>query len=782
MLILGLCLPFTSQIKAVQAEDAPSGQEQTTAAEPSAQETTPQEQNLTVRDIRVQGNQIIGTNTILNKMSLRKGVQLSQEAVNEDIKRLYGTGFFRDIRFDVEPYTDGIDLIVVVDEKPVVKEILIDGNQTFDDRKLRKDIDLLEGQIVDERLVVEGVRKIEARYLNKGFRFVKVSYNVQVNDFTKEATVLVHVNEGESYRIKEVKFSGVKAFSERQLRKLLRTKKKSAWNPFQRGVFKEDEFQDDLERVSVFYQDEGYLDAKVSSDFEYDEASNRIVITILAEEGARYQAGSVQFEGNQLFPESDIWERLKMLPSTTYSQRNLALDIDAIRKLYFAHGYLDVRVTPQVEFHRGESKADVKYAIKEGDLYFVDKVKIRGNTKTKDIVIRRELRIKPGERFDGDLLELSKQRLENLGFFEDVTYDTEPGSAPNRKDVVFRVKEKQTGELSFGAGFSSIDQFIGFAEIAQRNFDLLNWPRFTGAGQNIALSGRIGSISRNIEFSFLEPYIFNRNVSFGLEAYNRDFERRNLDFDHERRGVGFTIAKALNDFVKIGTGYTLERVKVTDIQDSASSLVFESEGSDILSRLKIFITRDTRDSVFNPTKGSVMGFSAELIGTFLGGDADFTILQANATKYWRIGETGVLEWRNRLAMSEGFRSTDNVPIYDRFFAGGLGTVRGYNFRRVSPKDDNRPIGGEFLAITNIEYTFPLPVIENFKGAFFIDIAQITRDASKPFEGRDLVASIGPGVKIKTPLGPIALYYGLPILHRDTEDKNGRFEFSLSRSF
>ncbi len=751
-------------------------------ADPQTAQPAPQPaQNLTVLSVNVRGNQVVSTNTVLNKIITREGQTLSQEAINEDIKRLYATGFFRDIRFDVDPQQSGVNVILVVDEKPVVKKITIQGAKAFKEDKLRKEINILEGQILDEKFVVEGVQKIEQRYLNKGFRFAKVTYEINVNEASKEAIVTIRIDEGQTYLVRKVSFSGNQTFPSRQLRKIMRTKIRNLWM-LRKGVFKEDVFNDDLDRLSLFHQDEGFLDVKVAPDFEYDEGKNRMHVSIIIEEGPRYTTGDVKFQGNKLFADSDIWQRMTMLPGTVYSQRNLANDIDSIRKFYYSKGYMDARVIPETKLNRGTTKVDAIYTITEGDLYFVDKVKIRGNNKTKDIVIRRELRVYPGERFDLEKLEKSKERLTNLGYFEEITYDTEPSTTPNRKDIVFRVKEKQTGELSFGAGFSSVDQFIGFAEIAQRNFDLTNWPRFTGGGQSVSLRGRLGSISRNVEFNFTEPYLFNSKYSFSLDAYNTRFENRNVDFSHDRLGAGVTFGRRLNDRVAVGTGYTLENVEVDDIADSAAQIIKDFAGDNLLSRARVFVTRDTRNNVYNPTKGSFARAVAELVGTFLGGDHDYYILQAGGTKYWTVFKKSVIEWRNQFAAAGGISSTEDVPIFDRFFAGGLGTIRGYNYRRVSPKENNRPIGGETLFITSIEYTFPIPILDNFKGAVFIDAGQVSSESFDFFGSDDFVVSIGPGVKINTPIGPIAFYYGLPILNRDTEDENGRFEFSLSRSF
>ena len=746
----------------------------------SEQQNQPAEKKLKVVRIDVHGNQAINTSTILNNMKTRVGVELNQQMVNEDIKRLYGTGFFQDVRIDLEEAVDGMRLIVVVDEKPIVRYIVIEGHHILKERDVRKDLGVIEGQVLDEFSIKQGINKIKDRYANKGFRFVKVSYQIAMDRATKEATISITIDEGTKFRVGEVRFQGAKSFKERRIRKLMRTKPRNIVL-LRFGVFRDEKFKDDIDRIVAFYQSQGFLDVKVTYDFDYDQAKAKIAIKIQIEEGKRYQAGRVEIKGVQIIPESEVWQRLSILPGTTYSQQGLAQDIQNVREYYFRYGYMNVQVVPEVNLNRDTGKVDIAYQVNEGDLYFIEKVKIRGNTKTKDVVIRRELRVRPGDKFDGDAVDRSKQRLENLGFFEEVSYDTEPASAPNRRDIVFKVKEKRTGELSFGAGISSIDQFIGFAEIAQRNFDLLNWPRFTGGGQNISLRGRWGTITRDFAFSFEEPYLFNKPISFGLDVYDIRNENRNVDFVEERMGIGPTFSKAFTEFIRAGLGYKFERVKLSDISSDASPDVLLFSGANLLSRLKAFMSRDTRDNVYFPTKGWVAGLSGELIGTFLGGDQDYYIFQANSTKYWSFkGGKHVIEWRVRGGVADDLGS-EKVPVFDRFFAGGLGTVRGYNYKRVGPIEGGDAVGGNTMVIVNLEYTFPIPYLENFKGAVFVDVGDVEKKSYRVDFGEFRV-SIGPGIKINTPLGPIAFYYGLPIVNRDTKNRNGRFEFSLSRSF
>ena len=731
-----------------------------------------------ILEVRVRGNQIISTGTILNQMKSKKGGRLLQQDVNEDIKRLYKTGYFRDIRAEVEEEPEGYRLIVAVDEKPIVRQIVIDGFSTFKESDLRKELKILEGQILDERVLKEGVDAIRKKYRSKGYKFVEIESESDVNEKTKEATILVHILEGEKYKIKEVILEGVQAFKQRKIRKLMKTKK-DTW--ITSGVFNEEKFQKDLDRIQLYYQQEGYLDAKVSPKFEYDQQNRKIRIIVQVEEGKHYVTGEIKINGAELFPESEIWQSLEMLPGTTYSQYYLASDMDRIRKYYFERGYVDARIVPDVKLNRDTGKVDVAYQIHEGDLYFVDKVVVRGNTKTKDIVIRRELRIRPGDRIDGERIQKSLQRLENLDFFEEVTYDMEPGSASNRKDLIFRVKEKRTGELSFGGGISSIDAFVGFGELSQKNFDLLRFPRFTGGGQKLSIRARVGTISQNYELSFTEPYLFGKKISFGLDGYNTRRDNKNVDFDEDRLGFGLTLSKAFTDVFRLGTGYTLERVNLDNISDDAAQVVRDFSGSTVLSRFRLFQNWDTRDNVFNPTKGLLLSFQEELVGSFLGGDETFYTLQTNYTQYWTLFKKHVIEFRFRLGTTQEFSGSDTVPVFDRFFAGGLGTVRGFNYRRVGPIEGGDAVGGKTLAIVNLEYTFPLPYIDIIKGAAFVDVGQVDEDSYRIGFG-DFAVSVGPGIKVKTPIGPLAFYYGLPIANKDTEDRNGRIEFSLSHGF
>ncbi|MBI4972042.1 MAG: outer membrane protein assembly factor BamA [Candidatus Omnitrophica bacterium] len=745
---------------------------QTVSAAAPAQSASVPEQTV-VRKVEIRGNRVVSTNAVINKLKTKVGHPLLQEVVNEDVKRLYATGFFQDVRVDVQPQPDGLAVTIVVDEKPIIKRIIIEGFKTLKEDAIRKDLGLVEGQILDEKAVKETVNKIQNKYIQKGFRFAEVKSDVDVNQETKDAVLYILIDEGGKYKIKNVKFSGNKTFPPKRLARLVKTKPEFIFL-LRKGVFDEEKFQEDIDRVHAFYQAEGFLDAQVAPEYEYDRKNQKIFITIKVEENSRYYTGDVKIKGNVLFPESEIWENLAMLPGFVFSQAHMTQDVEAIRKYYYKQGYIGVQITPDVVLNPDTKKVDVVYSIVEGDLFFIDKIKIRGNTKTKDIVIRRELRAHPGERFDGDKLDRSKQRLDNLGFFSEVMYDTEEGSAPNRRNLIFNVKEKQTGELSFGAGISSIDKFVGFAEISQKNFDWLNFPTFTGAGESLSIRGRLGQITRDLDISFVEPYFLGKNLSLGLDGYNVKRDKNNTNFDETRTGISISFAKALSEYIKAGIGLTGEQVKLSDVPSTAGPDVLAFKGNTNLGRVKFTISRDSRDSIFNPGHGSVIAGTAE----FIGGDETYYNGQLSFSKYLTFFKKQILEVKTRLGVTDTIGG-DKVPVFDRFYAGGLGTVRGYGPRKIGPQQNGGAVGGDSLFVLNLEYT--VPIIESFKGAVFMDFGNVASGAYA-LDGGEFAVSIGPGLKINTPIGPVALYYGFPVMNPDEENKNGRFEFSFSRGF
>lgn len=730
-----------------------------------------------ITDVLVKGNKIVSQEMILSKVKTRIGAEFDEGVLNQDIKRLYAAGYFTDVEVELADYEEGLRVTFVVEEKPKLVNIIIEGASALKEPQIEAEVFSRVGSILDRKKLKEDANRIRRLYESKGYHLAKVEYEVDVDPETKEATAHILIEEGPSTRIKGIYISGNRTFPDKQILKLIKTRRDTL---FTSGFFKEDTFDEDLERIRAFYRNAGFADVKVDYELKYGPERQRMYITLYIDEGKRYLAGSIGIAGYVLFPEEDIRKSLKMREGDVFSQYNLRQDMVRIQRFYFERGYISAEVEAETALNEATHAVDVVYNIVENELAYVDKVRVRGNTKTKDEVIRRELRIVPGEPFHGGKLQRSKERLYNLGYFEEVTYDIEPGVSPDRKELVITVKETKTGEFSFGAGYSSLDQFVGFVQITQKNFDLFNFPAFTGGGQSLGLRAEFGTVRQNFDLSFTEPWLFGRPLLFGVDGYNRTYELD--DYDEERRGGDIRLGKDLTEYVRANLMYKLEDVEVFDIADEASSDVWDEEGTSRKSSLTLGLTCDTRDSIFSPTRGTVLNWTGEYAGGALGGDKDFYKMRGLISAYFTPIERLTLELKLRAGVTEEFDDSTTVPLYERFYAGGATTIRGYDERMVGPIDPEsaEPIGGKTMLIGNIEFTFP--IIEVIKGAVFYDIGNVWYD-SYDFDLDDLSSGAGVGIRIKTPIGPVRLDYGYGLDYRDTDkDQNGMFYFSISRGF
>lgn len=738
--------------------------------------------NKLVKAVDVTGNKAISTSAIMAKIKTRVGQPYYPQAGRDDIKRLYETGYFSDISLDVEDFEGGLKVVFKVQERPVIEEIKISGNRVLSRYKLIQKMKTKVGQYLSLAVLKEDLGAIKQEYELKGMPDVSVTHELSTDEKTNKVKVLIMIKEGKKIKIKKIYVDGNLHFSDARILSLIKTR--SAWL-FNSGLFKEDQFNDDLERIKAFYLKNGYLDVSVDYRIDYDKNKN-IYLRIIISEGHPYTTGTITILGNEKFPTEDIEKSLKAcLEGGTFSYEFLQEDVANIQGFYFGKGYIFAQVRESASLDPLTGKVDITYKITEGTEAFVERIEIRGNMKTQDKVIRRELRIKPGERFDGDKLKRTKERLYNLGFFEDVNYDTDPGSEPNKRNLIVDVKEAKTGSFSFGGGYSSIDQFVGFAEIEQKNFDWQNWKTFTGAGQDLKLRAEMGSVRNNFEMSFTEPWMFDHPIAFGFDLYRREHDKNEdvgYGYREVRTGGDLRLSKEFSEYIRGGLVYRLEEVEISDVASSATADLKDEEGKNLISSMEFTLTRDTTDNIFNPSRGLVLSGSYELAGGPLGGDKDFNKLFGLGRYYVPVFGKGVLEFQLRAGVAMPFQGENKVPIYERFYAGGAETIRGYEERSVGPVDPvtSDPIGGESLIVANIEYTFPL--LEFVKGALFIDSGNVWSKASE-FGTGGFKTGVGFGVRIKTPVGPLKLDYGIPLNKQPgKENRQGRFHFSMSHGF
>lgn len=738
----------------------------------------------TVESVSFQGNKIVSNATMISKIKIRTEDIYNENIINEDIKSLYATGFFDTVEV-VKDYPKDIAsgkvvVIFKVKEKPVLKKVLFQGNRFLRTSQIEKVIELKEGIFIDEYKLNEIVRKIKDLYTKKGFSQAIVTYKITKLENEEGVDVLFIIDEQTILKIRGIKIIGNNTFSANRIVRLMKSRK--AWL-LNSGIFKEEAFQDDIDRVKDFYRSNGFTDVKVDSQVKFESKGVYLYITV--EEGKRYYIGKITIEGNKEVPLVDLEKVLTLKEGAVFSEQGVYNESLSLREVYVDKGFIFSQVDPISSLNEQTGKIDVSYQIVENDIAYVEGIEIKGNLKTKDEVIRREMRVYPGERYDGKKVKRSKQKLENLGYFEEIRVGAEPGSEPNKVNLVLDVKEAKTGYVSFGGGYSSIDEFVGFVEVRQRNFDYNNWSTFTGGGQDLSLTANIGTLTSRYQLSFTNPWIFDRPISLGIDGYRKGHSKdEGVGYAYEEQVTGgdLRLGREFTEDLSGTAAYRFDRVKISDVASDASQELKDEAGINNLSSTEFNLNYDTRNNVFSPSKGVIFTNNAQVTGGPWGGSKDFWKYSTRFSVYFPLIRSSVIEFKIRGGIASKFSDTQKVPIYERFFAGGADSIRGYKERIIGPLDaiTNNPIGGNTLFLGNVEYTYP--IADFLKLATFFDTGNVWWKTSD-FFSKSLKSSVGLGIRVKTPIGPVSLDYGWPLDKEPGSNKQkGRFHFNVSRGF
>ncbi|MAE31441.1 MAG: outer membrane protein assembly factor BamA [Verrucomicrobiales bacterium] len=668
---------------------------------------------------------------------LKQGDTYSRKASDDDIHNLRNTGFFENVYVTEKQVAGGFEITYTLVGKPVVTEILFEGNsggRKFREGKLRKKIRSRTGETLSRPRIFADTRALLKEYQKGGYQQATVDYEVRHDEALGQATVVFQIEPGPKVKIDDIVFANALAFSQRELRKVLKTRRKwfMSWLTGS-GKFETDQWEEDLERLTQFYQDEGYIDFEVREIDFSDPSDGGMVIRLDLYEGYRYQVGSVAFEGNTLFTDDQIRRGVQvieraviplMLEGAIFTPTGFNEDRDAIRDFYEAHGYLDtiVRTTRVPNTDRGT--IDLVYTIQEGELSYVEKVEIRGNTRTRDKVVRRELAISPGEVFDMVRVELSKRRLQGTTLFDSVETQVEKiPELPNRRNLIIGVEEGRTGRFLMGFGYSSIEAMFAQVGFVQGNFDLFNPPFFTGGGQKFRLNVTAGTRRQDYQITFEEPWFLDQKKRVSVDLYHREIQYFSRYFEQRQTGTRLGYSQRIfNDRISAGGNYTIESIGIHDrsyfsdmlsehdmlinglakgYPDGLSANPFdwtydtdriqEGELSELnhnrlVSKLGLFLSHETLNNALLPSGGHLTRVNAEIAGGPFGGDTEMYRLEINSAHYFRgFGEGHILEVYGELGVVDTFGDSRRVPYFDRFFLGGGRTLRGHDYRDIGPR-------------------------------------------------------------------------------------------------
>ena len=728
-----------------------------------------------ITDISIQymGAESVDRSAIMAQIRSKAGSELDAQIVEEDIKNLYSSGLVESVRVLTEPSGDGSKVIFLVQTRATLGEISFIGN-SISSSKLRKDTELEIGDSFDDSSLEKARVSLEATYKKKGYSNVGITYKVDGAQRPGFSRVTFVIDEGALERLKKVKFYGNESFSDKVLSAQMMVKAGRAYNPFKKNLgIDSAELEEDIIRIEEFYRDNGYLNARVS-DVQREPDGDKVNLIIQVTEGKKFTINKVSVSGIKAISVSDVLPLLAMKNGKVYSSKGIQSDLSGLRKYYADNGYSNVRVSPRID-SASETTVNIEYSVSEGVQSTVELINISGNDQTLDKVIRRELAIAPGDVFSETRLDVSRNRLMGLGFFDGVSITQSDSATPDHTDVNIEVREKSTGTINFGAGFSSIDNLVGFMDIVQTNFRLFGKPH-RGGGEKIRLGVSYGSRRKDLQFDYTQPWLFDKKLAFSTGLYYRDLLYLSDKYDQTIAGGYMSLRKPLGEYTSLSFKGSLENYEI-DVDDDSSDTLKKEEGDYNRALFAANYVLDTRDSQYLTRRGHRLSLGTD----FSVGDVQTYGVQLSGSKYF------LLPFDTIFSVSGQYRSVDgsgDIPIFEREFLGGASSLRGYEYREASSAllrdEQGEPLGGKTAAYFTAEYSFPLLNLKKFRGHIFYD-GGILSDQSWDFGG-EYLSDFGVGLDLFLPMGPIRLDIAWPLSTDEWVDDKARFQFNMGYNF
>jgi len=766
----------------------------------------------TVADVRVEGNRRVEVDAVKAAVSQKKGKPFDRKAVASDVRALMKLGFFSDVVVEVQQTPPGPVLVYRVTERPTVREARITGNDELSKDDLKDAMELKPFAILDLAAVKKDVKSIKEKYVEKGYFLAEVSYRLEEKPDNQVDVVYV-VDERAKVQVKAVEFVGNRKVPDDQILPYLQTRPGGYLSALTKmGTFRQDALDHDLQAVQAVYLDKGYVNAKVGRPTVAISPDKRFIwVTIPVDEGEQFRVRKVEFTGQLLEQERILRRILKARTGRIFSRSEVQHDMFAIGDVYRDLGYAYVNVSPLTDADPGKREVDLAYEIEPGQKVRFERIEIIGNDKTRDKVVRRELRIQEGELFSGTALAASKQRVNALGFFETVEITTKPGSGDDKIVAIVEVKERATGTFQVGAGFSSYENFILTGQISQNNF--------FGWGQTLSLQVQWSSVRQLGQIQFVEPYFLDTRWTFAFDLYATEgiyttFTRRaiggSVTWGYELSGLApyWRFARQLEDMRLFAT-YTNERVRVT-AGSTGGAVVPDRFKSGTTSAVRLSLQWDKRDNRLFPTAGFYTSISAELAPPFLApesvfGEVNLFTRYLADLRYYRPIWRGLV-FRSKLGTGwiKDWDANHRVPISELFYVGGINSVRGYRYLSISP---TRPVpassdpaaptvrfatGGDKQVVINLELEFPLFSKVGVRGVVFADGGNafapgVYWDDSVSYS---LYKAVGFGFRWFSPIGPLRFEWGIPLDRRSRDATQGGgkidqpidFQFTIGNFF
>jgi outer membrane protein insertion porin family len=764
--------------------------------------------------VKFVGTANVNEQVVRANMQVREGGEFDDATIDRDYRALYRTSLFEYIQIKQEQVSENVyNFIVEVTPKYRVHDVRFEGNVKEKTTRLEKEIKTRPNLALDERQAKDDAEKLREFYQKAGYNQVSVTQTIELDRAGGFGTVIFKIKEGAKVKIGDIRFVGNAHVKVARLRGEMETKK---WWMFSwltgGGRYKDDQFEDDLDKLRDFYREQGFLDVEIPADkvrFDYP-ASGKLLLTIEINEGRQYHIGEVTFSGNKLYSSALLRRVARQKTGYVFAPSKLDKDEERLKDFYGKDGYVETRVHIVRKPNVSTGNIDVEYEIAENERFNVESVIIEGNAKTKSIVILRELVLGPGDVFSTVMMKFSKLRLENTRFFDSVDVTDQETNIPGRRNLRVAVREGRTGNLTFGAGFSSLERATLFAEVSQSNFDLFNRRSFfQGDGQKFSLRLQLGSLSSEAVLRFEEPYFFQKVLRFGFSIFRSSSDYNSSFYTEIDTGLEVYLSKRLFELVEGKLSYTYEIVDIKDVSPSASAVIGNLAGNNGLSKVSFELLRDTRDRIINTTNGNYIQIDTSLAGGPLGGSRinNFYSFEFRGSQFFPVFETQtqVLSLRLRGGVINSFGKSNQsypqknldgslaldasgqqiffkpgVAYYNKFYLGGPTTLRGFEFRDVSPRDTaGEPIGGKTYGFFSAEYS--MDIVSPIRFAIFYDAGFVNKGAYD-FNPGGYNDNFGVGLRLQVAGSPLSLDFGIPLTGTSANKKGNQFNFSFGTQY